>query len=274
MSEDLKFYMRIPLPDGTFTDGSIDYNHLPHQLGLDRIDLTGCRALDIAANDGFWSFWAERAGSRDVLAIDVDGFEGYDWGHAGPPAGFTAPQDAPSQWREAGAGFWHIHRLWQSRVRRERMSIYDLDPAQVGVFDVVFNFGLVYHLRHPLLALDTTRRVCRGAMIVETHLINAFDDLPAMIFYRRNELQTVTNWSGPTEAIVVNWLIDAGYPFVFSNRTNRAAPYSRRIFVACIDETWRRRFVDNPNLVEFDSRYHDRVFARTRELLGVRPETD
>src|SRR3546814_3424311 len=59
-----------------------------------------------------------------------------------------------------------------------------------GLFDLIFNFGLLYHLRHPLLALDKTRAVCRGAMILETHVVNAFGNLPASLFYRRDELVT------------------------------------------------------------------------------------
>src|SRR3546814_9983775 len=83
---------------------------------------------------------------------------------------------------------------------------------------MLFNFGRLYHLRHPLLALDKTRAVCRGAMILETHVVNAFGNLPASLFYRRDELVTSTNWTGPNDSAVVNWLMDAGYPYVFSNR--------------------------------------------------------
>src|SRR3546814_2184199 len=77
-----------------------------------------------------------------------------------------------------------------------------------GLFDLIFNFGLLYHLRHPLLALDKTRAVCRGAMILETHVVNAFGNLPASLFYRRDELVTSTNWTGPNDSAVVNWLMD------------------------------------------------------------------
>src|SRR3546814_16792225 len=93
---------------------------------------------------------------------------------------------------------------------------------------MLFNFGRLYHLRHPLLALDKTRAVCRGAMILETHVVNEFGNLPASLFYRRDELVTSTNWTGQNDSAVVNWLMDDGYPYVFSNRTNYKSTFSRR----------------------------------------------
>ena len=32
--------------------------------------------------------------------------------------------------------------------------MYELDPKTFGTFDMVFFFGVLYHLRHPLLALE------------------------------------------------------------------------------------------------------------------------
>src|SRR3546814_11301835 len=110
-----------------------------------------------------------------------------------------------------------------------------------GLFDLIFNFGLLYHLRHPLLALDKTRAVCRGAMILETHVVNAFGNLPASLFYRRDELVTSTNWTGPNDSPVVNWRMEAGSPYVFGNRPNYMSTFSMRIYVTCIDEAWSRK---------------------------------
>src|SRR6478672_13747497 len=97
----IQYYMKVPLGDGTFTNGRIDYTAHPAMLGLDGIDLCGLRVLDIAANDGYWSFWAEERGA-EVMAIDVDGFDGYDWGHDGPPseASRQITNTVYSQWAE------------------------------------------------------------------------------------------------------------------------------------------------------------------------------
>lgn len=271
MIEGIDFYMKIPLPDGTFTNGKIDYTSVPKELGLQNMNLAGMRVLDIAANDGFWTFWAEQAGSTDILAIDVDGFEGYDWGWDGPPAELVKnlEKGVASNWKQAGAGFRALHQLMNSKARREQKSIYQLDPQKDGMFDLIFNFGLLYHLRHPLLSLDKTRAVCCGAMVMETHLVNGFAGLPVSLFYRRNECQVITNWTGPTEAVVVQWLVDAGYPRVFSNRTNTKAPFARRIFLACVNNEWAMRFAANPQLVEFDEDYHNRILINTKKQLGL-----
>ncbi len=267
----VRFYMKVPIGDGQFTSGKIDYNHLPEVLGIADYDLAGLRALDIAANDGFWTFWAEGRNASEVMAIDVDSFEGYDWGWAGPDQSTvhrrTEDKNMPSQWAEAGAGFWALHRHLNSNAIRKAKSIYDLDPKVDGMFDLIFNFGLLYHLRHPLLSLDRARAVCRGTMILETHLVNGFDDLPVNLFYNRDELLTVTNWTGPTQSCMVNWLMNAGFPRVFSNRTNTKSPYARRIFVACVDDAHAVRYESNPGLVEFDQKYLDMTRRKTRALL-------
>ena len=35
-----------------------------------------------------------------------------------------------------------------------RASVYDLNPKTFASFDLVFFFSVLYHLRHPLLALE------------------------------------------------------------------------------------------------------------------------
>ena len=101
-------------------------------------DLRGKRVLDIGAWDGWFSFEMERRGA-EVLAID-------NW-------------DNPR--------FHEVRRLLNSRVEYRQMDVYDLTPARIGRFDIVLFFGVLYHLKHPLLALErvcalTTRHGGRG----------------------------------------------------------------------------------------------------------------
>ncbi|MEJ7797767.1 MAG: hypothetical protein WKF42_04640 [Solirubrobacteraceae bacterium] len=44
------------------------------------------------------------------------------------------------------------------RIELRRLGVYDLATLDVEPFDVVLFLGVLYHLRHPLLALDTSRR--------------------------------------------------------------------------------------------------------------------
>jgi hypothetical protein len=48
------------------------------------------------------------------------------------------------------------------------MSAYDLDPNEIGTFDVTLALGLIYHCKHPMLALENLARVTRDILILET----------------------------------------------------------------------------------------------------------
>src|SRR5205814_1621070 len=64
-----------------------------------------------------------------------------------------------------GRGFRVAHRALESRVERRPLSVYELDAADVGSFDVVVCGTLLLHLRDPLRALEAIRGVCRGQFL-------------------------------------------------------------------------------------------------------------
>jgi tRNA (mo5U34)-methyltransferase len=106
-------------------------------------DLRGARALDIGCNAGFYSFELARRGAH-VLAVDLD--EHY--------------------LRQAR---WAAERLeLADRVEVRRMSVYDLAGVPAGQFDVVLFLGVLYHLRHPLLALDIISALAGDLVVVQT----------------------------------------------------------------------------------------------------------
>ena len=91
----------------------------------------------------------------------------------------------------------------------------DLSPERVGTFDVVLFLGVLYHMRHPLLALEHAASVTGGQLIVETHVDLSFLRRPAMAFYPGHELLLdQTNWWGPNVEAVVAMLRDCGFPRV------------------------------------------------------------
>jgi tRNA (mo5U34)-methyltransferase len=53
--------------------------------------------------------------------------------------------------------------------------VYELDPRTFGTFDMVFFFGVLYHLRHPLLALEKILSVCTGTLLMQTHSLSEND---------------------------------------------------------------------------------------------------
>lgn len=268
---DIQFYMKVPIGDGTFTNGRIDYTSHPKALGIDDVDLSGKRVLDIATNDGFWAFWADGRGAEDVIGIDVAGFDDYDWGYDGPDPwrrGYQAGHDFSHQWDHPRRRFEAIRDHLGSHARYEEASVYDLDPSVYGQFDLVFNYGLLYHLRHPLLSLDRVRSVTRGALVLESHVVNFLQQHPVYLFYERDEFREPTNWTGPTEAAVATWLRSAGFHDIWVRRPRSDVRTGRTIFVAAVADPWRERFEAATNLVRLDDAYFATIRRLTQRLLG------
>jgi len=170
-------------------------------------DLTGRTVLDIGCNGGFYSIEMKRRGADRVVGIDWD--ERYL-----AQARFAA--------EVSGAD-----------IEFKQLSVYDI--ASLGEqFDVVLFMGVLYHLRHPLLALDllhehATRDVLvfqsmlRGAQEVLTVAddypfsdTSVFDapGFPKMHFVERKYTGDATNWWIPNRAAAEAMLRSAGFTIV------------------------------------------------------------
>ncbi len=155
-------------------------------------DLSGLSVLDIGAWDGFFSFEAERRDAARVLATDS-----FCWGQGG--------------WGTK-AGFELARRALHSHVEDLTIDPLDLSPESVGTFDVVLFLGVLYHMRHPLLALERVFSVTRGQLILNTQVDLTAIERPAIAFYPDEELNhDSTNWSGPNPAAVVAMLRVVGF---------------------------------------------------------------
>src|SRR3954471_22283825 len=93
-------------------------------------DLTGKTVLDIGYNGGFYSLEMKRRGAERVLAVDFD--ETYL---------------AQARFAAEVSGL---------EIEFAQLSVYDVTRLQEK-FDLVIFMGVLYHLRHPLLALDLIR---------------------------------------------------------------------------------------------------------------------
>jgi tRNA (mo5U34)-methyltransferase len=156
------------------------------------IDLTNKTVLDIGAWDGFFSFEAERRGARRVLATDS-----FCWGRGG--------------WGTK-AGFELARRALGSRIEDLDIDPTELTPEKVGTFDLVLFLGVLYHMRHPLLALERVASVTRGQLILQTQVDLLPITRPAMAFYERAECNNdPTNWCGPNPAAVMAMLRSVGF---------------------------------------------------------------
>lgn len=162
---DRSWYHTIDFPDGTSSPGYFDTRGVPAQVEWPA-GLRGGRCLDVGTFDGFWAFEMEARGAASVVALDVEDPDALDWRYDEKEAG---PKAVRAWGAERGPGFNEARERRRSKVERLVSSVYDLDPAKHGTFDVVFCGALLLHLRDPIRALESMRTVCSGELVlVET----------------------------------------------------------------------------------------------------------
>src|ERR1035438_2292246 len=156
-------YHSIELPDGSVLPGLQSVEHLRWRLRLFGLpdDLRGKRVLDIGAWDGWFSFECERRGA-DVVAVDCVALN----------------------------TFLEARELLNSRVEYLTFDVSELSVAKLGRFDIVLFFGVLYHLRHPLLGLEKVVELSTGLALIESYVIaSEARTIPAVMeFYERTEL--------------------------------------------------------------------------------------
>lgn len=106
-------------------------------------DLTGLSVLDIGCNAGFYAIEMKRRGAARVLAIDSDD-------------------------RYLAQARFAARMLQAGEIEFAKLSVYEL--GRIGErFDIVLFMGVLYHLRHPLLALDLIRaHVARDRLVFQS----------------------------------------------------------------------------------------------------------
>jgi tRNA (mo5U34)-methyltransferase len=170
-------------------------------------DLCGKTVLDIGCNAGFYSLEMKRRGAARVVAIDFD--EQYL-----AQARFAA--------EVAGA-----------EIEFRKLSVYDVHELGEH-FDVVIFMGVLYHLRHPLLALDLIHEhVAKDLLIFQSMLRGSDaveplnddytfwrDDIferpgfPQMYFIEKRYAGDATNWWIPNRACAEAMLRSSGFEIV------------------------------------------------------------
>ncbi len=167
-------------------------------------DLSGKTVLDVGCNAGFFSLELKRRGAKRVVGIDSD-----------------------------------PRYLAQARLAAEvaglplelrQLSVFDV--ARLGErFDLVLFMGVLYHLRHPLLALDLLRAHAVGELLVFQSMLrggqgrfavepdypfeetSVFDhpSWPRLHFVERAYAADETNWWIPNRACAEAMLRSAGF---------------------------------------------------------------
>ena len=179
------WYSPIDLGHGVITRGPRIQKRFARRIKLLEIpeDLAGKRVLDIGAYDGFFSFEFERRGA-EVLSIDV--------------------------WTDLNfEKFQFARKKKNSQIKYKRLDVHDLSPETVGTFDIVFCAGVLYHLRHPLLALERIRSVTGNLLILETvTLVMLTHESTPMIGFMPGDEEAVSTGfkSGICGGATVSWL--------------------------------------------------------------------
>jgi len=110
------------------------------------------------------------------------------------------------------AGFELARATLGSKVEDVDIDVMDLSPERVGTFDVVFFLGVLYHLRHPLLALERVASVTPTLVVLEPVVDMVGIGRPAAAFYPQRELNNdPTNWWGPNVPALHAMLRDVGF---------------------------------------------------------------
>jgi tRNA (mo5U34)-methyltransferase len=185
---DFIWHQRFELVPEVFTPGVNDVSFLVGAAQMPQ-QLNGESVLDIGTTNGGVAFELERRGAGRVVAVDILDPEVF--------------------------GFSAIKELLGSRVEHLKASIYELPEILGEQFDLVVFLGVVYHLRHPLLALDNVRRLTRQFAYIESAVCDA--EMPQVSgqavarFYRRDELGAdPTNWFSPTARTLTDWCVSCG----------------------------------------------------------------
>jgi tRNA (mo5U34)-methyltransferase len=166
--------------------------------------LDGKSVLDIGCNAGFYAMEMKRRGAARVLGLDTD-----------------------AEYLEQAKFAADVNGL---AIEFRKLSAYDV--GQLGErFDLVIFMGVLYHLRHPLLALDLIHEhVARDLLLFQSMQRGAsrvdpldkdydfwtteqFDSpgYPKLHFIEHRYADDPTNWWAPNRACVEAMLRSSGF---------------------------------------------------------------
>jgi len=167
-------------------------------------DLTGKSVLDVGCNAGFYSMQMKRRGADRVVGIDTD-------------------DKYLDQARFAAS-------VSGAEIEFRKLSVYRVGELHEK-FDLVLFMGVLYHLRHPLLALDLLHEFAVGDLLVAQSMLRGSSesidvppdfpfwqgelfengDFPRMYFIEQRYANDPTNWWIPNRAGFEAMLRSAGF---------------------------------------------------------------
>lgn len=181
-------------------------------------DLSNQSVLDIGCNAGFYSIEAKRRNAAYVLGVDSQRL------HV----------------RQAR----FVNRVLGLDLDFRRLSLYDLNPSEIGQFDVTLALGLIYHCKHLIFGLEKLFQVTKELLILESAILppeiapqpieldlKPESKLLYPLVYVNNDFrakESAENWFLPTPECLQAMLLNVGFAeaeisFVSASRTVIAA---------------------------------------------------
>lgn len=167
-------------------------------------DLSGKSVLDVGCNAGFYSIQMIRRGAKRVVAIDTD-------------------EKYLAQARFAA-------KVSNAEIEFRNLSVYRVADLHEQ-FDLVLFMGVLYHLRHPLLALELLHEHVVADLLVAQSLLRGAketmnlsrdfpfseekiferEEFPRMYFVENRYANDPTNWWIPNRACFEAMLRSTGF---------------------------------------------------------------
>jgi tRNA (mo5U34)-methyltransferase len=229
-------------------------------------DLSGKSVLDVGCNAGFYSIEMKRRGAARVVGIDSQ--------------------------RTLIRQAMFVRQVLGLEIDYRRLSVYDLDPFELGQFDITLALGLIYHCKHLVLALEKLFLVTRDLLVLETAIYPP-DKAPESFVYAQggteptlhplayvenlpDAKEAVFNWFLPTPAALSALLRNVGFdevkvfPIVQSDRAvfacRKRQPYPDSHAISYLES--RLALISGPSTcrpndeLRFHLRLHNSGYAR------------
>lgn len=183
-----RWHHSFEIAPGVMTPGAYEPSFLWNKLRLTGNQISGRRALDIGACDGYFSLELAKAGAS-VTAVDYR--------------------------EKTNTGFAIMEKLNKQPIPFIRSNLYELTPESLGLFDLILFLGVLYHTPDIFRALHVVRQLCKPSarvFIESEYLADAGPEASHAAYCIGNSLNDdYSNFWVPSTKCLLDLLHDTSY---------------------------------------------------------------